>query len=114
MAEVTLSPPPRRSCEESLAFRATVSPPELRRILPKPALPPLAGPTPAAQLRELLTQLDSPRPVYRRIGETALANGEPHEIAQAIRTVQNEIDYCATQQRKLSDRFPLLYPKPAA
>jgi hypothetical protein len=99
MAEVTLSPPPRRTCEQSLAFRATVSPPELRRILPKPALPPLAGPTPAAQLRELLTQLDSPRPVYRRIGETAL---------------QNEIDYCATQQRKLSDRFPLLYPKPAA
>jgi hypothetical protein len=114
MAQVKLAPTPKRSCEQSLAFRATVSPPELRRILPKPALPPLTGPSPAAQLRELLTKLNSPRPVYRRIAENALASGEPHEIAQAISTVQNEIDYCATQQQKLSNRFPLLYSKPAA
>jgi hypothetical protein len=110
MAEVTLSPPPRRTCEESLAFRATVSPPELRRILPKPALLPLAGPTPAAQLRELLTKLNSPRPLYRRLAEKALANGEPHEIAQAISTVQNEIDYCRATAQKLHKTFPLLYP----
>jgi hypothetical protein len=110
MAEVKLAPAPKRSCEESLAFRATVSPPELRRILPKPALAPLIGPTPTAVLRELLTVLNSPRPLYRRIAEKALASGEPHEIDQAISTVQNEIDYCRATAQKLHKTFPLLYP----
>ena len=114
MAKVKVIDQPRRSCEESLAFRATVSPPHLRRVLPRPALAPTVGPSPAAVLRQLLTVLNSPRPVYRRLGEQALASEDPEQVAQAIRTVQNEIDYCRASAEKLHKTFPLLYPKPAA
>lgn len=80
-----------RTCEQSLAFRATISPPHLRRKLPRPALP-------ATYLRQLLAQLDSPRPVYRRIGEKALATNDTKEIAEAIATLETEIAYCRTDR----------------
>ncbi len=76
----------KRTCEQSLAFRATVSPPHLRRRLPKPALPWVDGPSPAQVLRLLLGQLDSHRAsVYRRIAEQALADNDADRIASATR-----------------------------
>lgn len=115
MAEVKLSPTPRRSCEQSLAFRATVSPPHLRRILPRPALPPSTTPTPAQLLRQLLDQLRSPRAsVYRRLAQQALDDNDAQAIARATRDVQTEIDRCRTEAEKLHRLLPKLYPKPAA
>lgn len=115
MAQVKVLDEPKRTCEQSLAFRATVSPPHLRRILPKLALPPLPGLTPRQELCQLLDQLDSPRAsTYRRIAERALADNDPNSIASSIRSVQGEIDRCRTEAEKMHRLMPRLYPKPAA
>lgn len=105
----------KRTCEQSLAFRAVVSPPHLRRKLPKLALPPLPGLTPRQELGQLLDQLDSPRAsTYRRIAERALADNDADRIASSIRSVQGEIDRCHTEADKMHRLMPRLYPKPAA
>lgn len=113
MAQVKLLPLPRRSCEESLAFRATVSPPHLRRILPKPALPPLPGPNPIQVLRELLAY-EYPEPVWQRIGRRALDENDPTEIAKAIKSLSWAKAQHEACQVKLHKLLPKLYPKPAA
>ena len=112
MPQVKLLPPPRRSCEESIAFRATVSPPQLKRKLPKPALPPLVGPSPAQVLRELLTY-PFPEPVWQRIGQRALDEGEPHEIAEAIQKLDQVKADHQKGKAKLNKHLPNLYPKAA-
>jgi hypothetical protein len=104
MAQVKILPEPRRSCEECLAIRAPFSQP---RKLPKPAL--VLPPNPATVLRQLLIQLDSPRPVYRRLAEEALASDEPLRIAEAIRTLRAEIALCQQSKEKLAATYPLLY-----
>jgi hypothetical protein len=105
----------KRTCAESIAFRATVSPSHLRRKLPKLALPPLPGLTPRQELSQLLEQLDSPRAsTYRRIAERALADNNPDSIASSIRSVRFEIDRCHTEAEKMHRLMPRLYPKPAA
>jgi hypothetical protein len=115
MPQVKLLPPPRRSCEESLAFRATVSPPHLRRILPKPALPPVDGPTPAQELRQLLSQLDGLKAsLYTRLAKEAIENNDVDRIAQVTSVVQVELDSRQRSAAKLHETYPLLYPKPAA
>jgi hypothetical protein len=115
MAKVKILTEPCRSCEESLTFRATVSPPHLRRKLPKLALPPLPGLTPRQELSQLLEQLDSPRASsYRRIAEQALADNNADEIARSIRSVQFEIDRCLKEAKKMHRLLPRIYPKPAA
>jgi hypothetical protein len=115
MAEARLLPPPCRSCEESIAFRATVSPPHLRRILPKPALPPVTGPTPAQQLRQLLQTLDGPKQaLYTRLAERAIEDGAADSIAQVINSVQVELDSRQRSAAKLQEVYPLLYPKKVA
>jgi hypothetical protein len=91
-----------RTCEESLAFRALVSPPHLRRQLPCPALPPMAVLAPAEQLCRLLATLDSPRPLYRRLGQQALESGNAERIAFAITTLQIEIEFCRTDRAKFN------------
>lgn len=113
MAEVKLSPPPRRSCEESLAFRATVSPPHLRRKLPRPALAPTVGPSPAQLLREMM-EYPFPEAVWQRIGQRALTDGEPHEIAEAIQQLGQRITDHQRGLAKLRKHLPLLYPKKVA
>lgn len=98
----------KRTCKESLAFRATVSPPHLRRILPKPALPPLDGPTPAQLLRELLKQLDGPRAaLHTRMANQALEDADSEAIARALRQVQREVDDRREAKEKLHKTFPL-------
>ena len=73
-----------RSCEECLAIRAKVSPPR-QRLQVRPAGPPI--PSRLKELRELLTY-PFPEPVWARLGHRALDNGEPHEIAEAIKTLE--------------------------
>jgi hypothetical protein len=53
MGNPIIKPAPRRTCEECIAIRERVSPPHLRRIHAKPALPSLP-PTEADELRELI------------------------------------------------------------
>lgn len=57
MATPRILPEPRRNCEQSLAFRATVSPPHLGRRLPRPALAPIAP------LRLVQQALDAKNPI---------------------------------------------------
>jgi hypothetical protein len=108
MAKVKILPEPRRSCEECLAIRNKVSPPNPRK-LPRPALPNLP-PNPATELRKALAKLDSPRPLYRAMGERALAEGEVQQIAEALKDINAEIALCQRNKEKLTTTYPLLYP----
>lgn len=112
MAQVKILPPPKRTDEESIAFRATVSPPHLGRILPKPALPPLPGPNPIQVLRELM-EYPFPEPVWAREAATVLRDGEPDKIAQAIKTLEWVKAQHQAGQAKLHKAYPLLYAKSA-
>jgi hypothetical protein len=107
MAQVKILDPPRRSCEECLAIRNEVSPPNPRK-LPRPALPNLP-PNPATELRKALAKLDSPRPLYRAMGERALAEGEVQQIAQALKDINAEIARCEQSKEVLATTYPLLY-----
>jgi hypothetical protein len=109
MATPRILPAPKRPDEESLAFRATVSPPHLRRVLPKPALP-AAPPTPAAELRGLL-RYPFPEPVWKHLVQRALDSNSPVELARALAQVkQRKADHEAGQA-KLQKVLPKLYPK---
>ncbi|MBJ6145714.1 hypothetical protein [Hymenobacter sp. BT559] len=115
MAKVKLHDTPACTDEQSLAHRAQVSPPHLRRKLPPRALPPLDGPSPAKVLRQLVQKLEGPNVnLYTRIANRALEDGDTESIANATEKVQREIDERLKSRRKLHETYPLLYPKPAA
>jgi hypothetical protein len=83
-----------RTCEENLARRAWASayhrqPPRLKH-----------------HLSYLLTVLTSPRPVYGRIAETALAQNDPKVLVRAIADVVQEIDHCRKPTKKVATTYP--------
>lgn len=104
-----------RSCEESLAARALVSPRHLGRQLPPRAIPPDFGPNPIKVLRQLVGQLTGSRTaLYTRIAEHALREGDSDDIARATRQVQAEIARCQAVAAQMHRLLPRIYPKPAA
>jgi len=98
MATPIILPAGRRSCDENLRRRMWAS---------------AYYRQPVNRLRYLLTVLDSPRAVYRRIGERALATNDAREMAEACATLEMEIDLCKRDRAKLHALMPLLYPKAA-
>jgi hypothetical protein len=99
-----------RSCEECLAIRAQVSPPRPRQQVRRIG-PPI--PSRNQELRELLTY-PFPEPVWARLGQTALDEGDPTDIAEAIRKLQWVKAEDLKRREKLHATYPTLYPKPTA
>jgi hypothetical protein len=112
MPTVKILPEPKRTCEQSLAFRATVSPPELRRILPKRALAPMLGPSPTALLRELMAY-PFPEALWVRMAQEALDSKDPDKINEAISKLDGRITDHKKGQAKLQRLLPNLFPKAA-
>jgi len=62
---------------------------------------------PQAKLRRLL-EVPLTRPVYHRIAQRALDSGDPAQIADALKTVQAEVDRVAACQALVAKNMPLL------
>jgi hypothetical protein len=98
MAQVTLTQRKgSRTCEENLARRAWASaydsqPAQLKQ-----------------HLRHVLPLLDSPRPLYRRMAKSALAQDDQKQLQRALEAVLQEIDHCRANRRKVTTLLPLLY-----
>jgi uncharacterized small protein (DUF1192 family) len=98
MPVVKILPASRRNCDENLCRRMWAS---------------AYYRQPVNKLRYLLSVLDSPRPLYRRIGEKALATNDAKEMAEACATLETEIERLRTEHAKRHEAMPLLYPKAA-
>jgi hypothetical protein len=108
MGEPIIKPAPRRSCEECIAIRERVSPPHLRRKLPKPSLPPLP-PTEADELRELMKN-PLLRPVFVSCARQALESGDPAKVSSELISLRFEIKCRQLNAAALHKAYPAFYP----
>jgi hypothetical protein len=108
MGNPIIKPAPRRTCEECIAIRERVSPPHLRRIHAKPALPSLP-PTEADELRELI---EHPliRDVYVSCARQALESGDTAKVSSELILLRFELKCRQRNAEALHQAYPAFYP----